>query len=98
MSCRRQRQMCIRDSYRRVLGGMPFRTAYRQVAAEITAGDVPPALDADAILGSRQHLGGAGAPALDELEVLAARADVSTADRRRVLSDAISRLTAGEPS
>ena len=86
------------EVYRRVLGGMPFRTAYRQVAAEITAGDVPPALDADAILGSRQHLGGAGAPALDELEVLAARADVSTADRRRVLSDAISRLTAGEPS
>jgi argininosuccinate lyase len=83
---------------RRVLVGMPFRAAYRQVAAEITAGDAPPALDADAILGSRQHLGGAGAPALDELESLAARADAGTADRRRVLSDAISRLTPGEPS
>ena len=68
------------------------------VFAEIAAGDAPPALDAGVILGSRRHLGGAGAPALDELESLAAQADADTAGRRRVFSDALSRLTAGEPT
>jgi argininosuccinate lyase len=86
------------EVYRRVLGGTPFRAAYRQVAAEITAGDAPPDLDPEAVLGSRRHLGGAGAPALDELESLAAQADAETAGRRRVFSDALSRLTAGEPT
>ena len=81
------------EVYRRVRDGAPFRTAYRQVAAEIKGGAEMPPLDADAILQTRQHLGGAGAPALSEIEVIAARAIQLMSDRERVFTDAISRLT-----
>ena len=81
------------EVYRRVRDGAPFRTAYRQVAAEIKEGAEMPLLDADAILQARQHLGGAGAPALSEIEVIAARAIQLMSDRERVFTDAISRLT-----
>lgn len=80
------------EVYRRVRDGVPFRTAYRQVAAEIKRGGEMPSMDADAILAARTHLGGAGAPALDELEQLAARADGRISERGRVFTDAIARL------
>jgi len=55
------------EVYRRVRDGVPFRSAYRQVAAEIASGSGVPSLDTDAILDARQHLGGAGEPPLDRL-------------------------------
>ena len=81
------------EVYRRVREGVPFRTAYREVATEIKNGEEIPSLDPDAILEARQHLGGAGAPALDELEAIAGRADEQINDRDREFSNAIARLT-----
>ena len=66
------------EVYRRVRAGQAFRSAYRDVAAEVKAGIATPALGAEEILQARRGLGGAGAPAL---EVLAKRAQ---AERRRV--------------
>ena len=80
------------EVYRRVREGVPFRTAYREVAAEIKAGGKVPSLDADTILDARQHLGGAGAPALDELEAIADRADERINNRDREFNDVIARL------
>lgn len=80
------------EVYRRVLEGVSFRTAYRQVAAEIKDGGEIPSLDADAILDARQHLGGAGAPALSELEAAADRADDRINHQTRHLDHAIARL------
>ncbi len=80
------------EVYRRVLGGASFRTAYRRVAAEIKDGGDIPSLDPDAILDTRQHLGGAGAPALSELDAVAAHAEDRTDRRSRHLNDAIARL------
>jgi len=80
------------EVYRRVREGVPFRTAYREVASEIKAGGKVPPLDADTILDARRHLGGAGAPALDELEAMADRADERINNRDRDFNDAIARL------
>ncbi len=80
------------EVYRRVLGGTSFRTAYRRVAAKIKDGGDIPSLDADAILDTRQHLGGAGAPALSELDAVAAHAEDRIDRRNRHLKEAIARL------
>jgi argininosuccinate lyase len=80
------------EVYRRVREGVPFRTAYREVAAEIRAGTEIPALGPDAILGARTHLGGAGAPALDHLEAIANQMDRETRDRSRALVDRLEQL------
>jgi argininosuccinate lyase len=79
------------EVYRRVRDGVPFRTAYRQVAAEIKEGGEVPELAADAILEARTHLGGAGAPALDELEAVAMEASRSVDRRQLAFSNAIAR-------
>jgi argininosuccinate lyase len=81
------------EVYRRVRGGVPFRRAYRQVAAEIKDGEELPPLDADGILEARKHLGGAGAPGLEELEALAARAGQRIRDREGRCDEAVRRLT-----
>jgi len=81
------------EVYRRVREGVPFRAAYRQVAAEIKAGGEIPPLDADAILDARRHLGGAGAPALDGIEAIADRANERITERADKLNDVIARLT-----
>lgn len=80
------------EVYRRVRNGVPFRTAYRQVAAEIKAGGEMPSLDAETILAARANLGGAGAPALDELEAVAMRATRLIGERRQAFADAIAGL------
>ncbi len=80
------------EVYRRVREGVPFRTAYRQVAAEIKGGGEVPHLEADALLDARQHLGGAGAPALDELGAIADRAHERIMDRDHGLKAVITRL------
>ena len=80
------------EVYRRVRNGVPFRTAYRQVAAEIKEGGKMPSLDTDAILEARTHLGGAGAPALDKLEAIAMGATRTIGDRHTAFIDAIANL------
>jgi argininosuccinate lyase len=85
------------EVYRRVREGVPFRTAYRQVAAETRNGVEMPALDAATILGARNHLGGAGAPALDELATRADRADAGVQGRQLTLAEIIARLAGGGP-
>lgn len=52
------------EVFRRVRGGLPFRTAYRQVAAEIRAGSAVPTLEEEEILVTRTSTGGAGSPGL----------------------------------
>ncbi|MCU0305230.1 MAG: lyase family protein [Thermoanaerobaculales bacterium] len=80
------------EVFRRVRAGAPFRAAYREVAAEIAGGAVPPALEPAEVLAVRRHLGGAGAPALDELEEVAGRAERRLDERHRAASSAIDRL------
>jgi len=77
------------EVYRRVRSGVPFRSAYRQVAAEIREGGEMPSLDTDAILEARTHLGGAGAPALDRLEAIATGATRTIGDRHSTFINAI---------
>jgi argininosuccinate lyase len=86
------------EVYRRVRGGLPFRTAYRQVAAEIAAGVELPAPDADAILASRRHLGGAGAPALDVMAELAQSAEIEITNRSNELDRILAELAGGGAS
>ncbi len=80
------------EVYRRVRHGVPFRTAYRQVAAEIKEGEKMPSLDTDAILEARTHLGGAGAPALDKIEAIATAAAARIAERHEAFTGAIASL------
>jgi argininosuccinate lyase len=80
------------EVYRRVRAGAPFRSAYRELAAELAAGAVVPSLTVDEVLDARTHLGGAGAPPLGELTTIAARARAEIADRRRRFDEALSRL------
>ena len=82
------------EVYRRVRDGVPFRTAYRQVAAEIREGGEVPPVAVDAILRARTHLGGAGAPALDILEAKAMDAGRVIRRRHSAFIDAIARLGA----
>jgi argininosuccinate lyase len=83
------------EVYRRVRDGVPFRTAYRQVAAEIKNGSEMPSLDPDDILSTRTHLGGAGAPALDTLEEIATDAARTVNERYSAFVDAITELCGG---
>jgi len=80
------------EVYRRVQKGVPFRTAYREVAHEVKGGVDVPILGADEILGARTHLGGAGAPALDLLEATADRMGRENRDRSRSLIDTLESL------
>jgi argininosuccinate lyase len=80
------------EVYRRVRDGVPFRSAYRQVAAEIKAGTEIPPLDAEAILGARKNLGGAGAPPLGELEEILALAGERISDRGIKFTNVLAQL------
>jgi argininosuccinate lyase len=80
------------EVYRRVRNGVPFRTAYRQVAAEVKEGGEMPSLDTDAILEARTNLGGAGAPALESIEALAMGASARIAERHEAFTGAIANL------
>ena len=84
------------EVYRRVRNGVPFRAAYRQVAAEIKDGGEMPSLDTDAILEARMHLGGAGAPALDRLKAIATGATRAIDERHTAFIDAIASLNGSD--
>jgi argininosuccinate lyase len=84
------------EVYRRVRNGVPFRTAYRQVAAEIKEGGEMPSLDNDAILEARTHLGGAGAPALDKLEAIATGATRIIGERHAAFINAIAGINGSD--
>jgi len=84
------------EVYRRVRKGVPFRTAYRQVAAEVKDGGKMPSLDTDAILEARTHLGGAGAPALDKLEAIATGATRTIGERHTAFIDAIAGINGSD--
>jgi len=84
------------EVYRRVRNGVPFRTAYRQVAAEISEGREMPSLNTKAVLEARTHLGGAGAPALDKLEAIATGATRTINDRHAAFIDATTELSGGD--
>jgi argininosuccinate lyase len=80
------------EVYRRVRAGAPFRSAYRELAAELAGGAQVPSLSPDEVLDARTHLGGAGAPPLDELAVAAAGARAGIDDRRRRFTGALAAL------
>jgi argininosuccinate lyase len=48
------------EAVRRARAGVPFRTAYREVAAELCRGVSPPVLPAGEVLASRSSIGNAG--------------------------------------
>jgi argininosuccinate lyase len=52
------------EVFRRVREGEPFRRAYREVAAELRSGSMPPALTPEETLAARRFEGGAGNPGL----------------------------------
>ena len=83
------------EVYRRVRAGVPFRAAYRQVAAEVKAGAAQPPLGAAEIMAARREPGGAGNPALGELAATAARARRVLRQRRARAERALAAL-AGE--
>ena len=84
------------EVYRRVREGVPFRSAYREVAAEVRAGTEPPRVEPAALLAARRHLGGAGAPALGELGRIAGRAARRQRARRTAFVSALDRLVSGD--
>jgi len=80
------------EVYRRVRDGVPFRSAYRQVAAEITAGAEIPALDAEEILDARKNLGGAGAPPLGALGEILALEEQRVSDLGETFTNVLAQL------
>lgn len=81
------------DAYRRVRLGIPFRRAYRQVAAEIARGTFVPTFSPAEILRARRHTGGAGSLGLGELRRRIARTRRLWLSRRRSFARALDRLT-----
>jgi argininosuccinate lyase len=81
---------------RRVEKGVPFRTAYREVAAELKQGRLPPRPDSgDALLRRRGSTGGAGNLGLALLRRRLRKASRFTADERARFDAALSQLTGG---
>jgi len=83
------------EVFRRMSAGVPFRTAYRAVAAELKQGVKFPALSPKEIIAGRKSAGGVGNPAL-----VAARARVRAVRRwnvraRRRWEGALERLAGG---
>lgn len=81
--------------YEKVRAGVPFRSAYREVAAAVKRGDAMPRPAAAALLASRREPGGAGDPALAAIgrEIRAARRNIAA--RRRGFDRALARLSGG---
>jgi argininosuccinate lyase len=85
------------ETCRRVRDGQPFRTAYREVAAEVAAGREMPALPLHELLAARGYAGAAGDPNL--LLAIEGAADVwreRVSGRRSKLETAVASLTGGE--
>jgi argininosuccinate lyase len=82
-------------AYAKVRAGVPFRRAYREVAAAVKRGEGMPRVSEAALLASRREAGGAGNPGFGELsrEIRGARRAVAA--RRRAFDGALARLAAG---
>ncbi|RMF74693.1 MAG: argininosuccinate lyase [Acidobacteria bacterium] len=81
------------EVFRRVReDGTPFRTAYREVAAEVAAGREPPVPSAREILSARRHEGGAGRPGIAALQRRIAAAARRVEAKRRAFDAAMARL------
>jgi len=76
--------------------GVPFRTAYREVAARVTAGEEPPSLDREEILVARSSTGNAGNLGLGSLRRRLRTVARRWEARRRVFRERLGRLAAGE--
>ena len=83
------------EAVRRAKAGTPFRAAYREVAAELQRGTLPPSLSADEVLAARTSLGNAGNLGLGELGQAIATARRTFARRRRRFRAAIEALAGG---
>lgn len=77
---------------RRVESGVPFRRAYREVAAELASGAVFPVPETGAILGRRRSTGGLGNLGLAALRRRAAREARIARGLRRRFASAVARL------
>ena len=78
---------------RRVRAGVPFRRAYREVAAEVKRGVAMPALDTAAIIASRSSTGGMGNLALGVLRTRFTSAARWNDVQRKAFDRALTRLT-----
>jgi argininosuccinate lyase len=78
---------------RRVRSGIPFRRAYRAVAADVKRGVAMPALDAAAIIASRRSTGGIGNLALGALRTRFQSSARWNDARRAAFDRALTRLT-----
>jgi argininosuccinate lyase len=79
---------------RRVRAGMPFRRAYREVAAEVKRGVPMPTLSAESLIAARRSTGGIGNLPLVALRTRLRSARRWQAAERRRFDRAIARLTA----
>jgi argininosuccinate lyase len=80
------------EAVRRARAGTPFRAAYREVAAELNGGVLPPRLAAAEVVASRTAIGNAGNLGLAELGRELGRARRVLAGRRRRFTAAIAAL------
>jgi argininosuccinate lyase len=80
------------EAVRRARAGTPFRTAYREVAADLREGRLPPVLAADDVLAARTAPGNAGNLGLGELGREVGRARRALAGRRRRFAAALAAL------
>ena len=83
------------EVYRRVRDGVPFRSAYRAVAAGVRGGAAAPPLTDAQILGARKDRGGAGDPGLDDLRGRIRAGRRGLARRTEAFRRALDRLVAG---
>ncbi|HHQ47979.1 MAG TPA: argininosuccinate lyase [Acidobacteria bacterium] len=75
--------------------GVPFRTAYREVAARVAAGEAPPPLDREAILMARSSTGNAGNLGLPSLRRRLAAIARRWEARRRAFRQRLDQLIGG---
>ena len=80
------------EALRRARAGVAFRTAYREVAAELVRGDTMPAVENDALLKARSSTGAMGNLALGELRGRARDAVRWNAKERSRFDAAMNRL------
>lgn len=94
----RNEALATDEAMRRVRDGVPFRTAYREVAAHVKHGAQVPELSAAEILAARRGSGGLGDPGLRELGARRREFVRENVRERRRFDRAITRLVTGRAS